>query len=105
MRLRSRKDYKRMGMHTKRHNGQYISIEVRNNNSSSTRLGITVTRRFGDAYRRNRFKRLVREAFRLSYPSLIKGLDINVRPHQGCYHLNLYQVQSEFLHFLKQSDV
>ncbi len=46
-------------------------------------LGITVSRRFGKAYRRNRFKRVVREAFRHALPYLPKNLQLNVLPKGG----------------------
>lgn len=59
------------------------------------RLGITVTRSFGKAVRRNRIKRLIREAFRQAQPCLKFGYDIviNVRRHAGC--LSQKEVASE----------
>jgi ribonuclease P protein component len=44
------------------------------------RLGITVTRKFGDAVRRNRAKRLIREAFRRSPELFPAGTDVVVIP-------------------------
>jgi ribonuclease P protein component len=41
-----------------------------------TRLGITVTRKIGNAVARNRIKRLVREVFRLNRTRLPEGLDL-----------------------------
>jgi len=42
----------------------------------ATRLGITVTRKVGDAVTRNRIKRLVREVFRQHRGRLPSGLDV-----------------------------
>jgi ribonuclease P protein component len=43
-------------------------------------LGITVSKRFGNAVARNRFKRLIREAFRIEQYLLPPGLVIHVLP-------------------------
>jgi len=100
LRLRSRRDFQRMGRQQTRLKGNYILIDVRENQTSVTRLGITVTRQFGDSHKRNRFKRLVREAFRLGYPDLIKGLDLNIRPCNP--EATLQQIQSELRYFLEK---
>jgi len=90
-----------MGRHCKRHNGKLIAIDVRENRSSVTRLGITVTKKFGDAHHRNRFKRMVREAFRLAYADLCRGIDLNIRPVGKNHDLSMQQIQEELLHFLQ----
>ena len=44
------------------------------------RLGISASRRIGGAVVRNRWKRLLREAFRLTRPQLPEGIDLIVIP-------------------------
>lgn len=60
--------------------GRFIKIQMRTDSYSERRLGITVSRRYGNAVARNRFKRLIREAFRLSQHSLPKHVQINIFP-------------------------
>ena len=56
----------------------HLRVHVRPNGLGHSRLGISVGRRFGKAVRRNRFKRLVREAFRTSEEIRAAGLDLVV---------------------------
>jgi len=63
--------------------------------SHPSRLGITITKKWGKAHDRNRFKRVVREGFRMLYPELQSGLILNVHPRDGYQNLSLQEVLAE----------
>ena len=53
------------------------------NGTTTSRLGLSVSRRVGNAVVRNRWKRAIREAFRQQYKQLPTGLDLVARPRRG----------------------
>jgi ribonuclease P protein component len=55
-----------------------LRLHARENGLGRSRLGVSVGRRFGGAVRRNRMKRLAREAFRTSGGLRALGLDVVV---------------------------
>ena len=63
---------------------------------AAARLGITVTRKVGDAVHRNRVKRVVREVFRLDPALLPRGIDLLVIAKNGAPTLGLAEVRAEW---------
>jgi ribonuclease P protein component len=65
------------------------------------RLGITVTRRVGNAVARNRVKRRVRECFRRRRSELDRPVDVVVIARRGAVDLESEQVESELATLLR----
>jgi len=87
-RLRGQGAFKRVLDGRARVDGAGLSVHARPNEAADTRLGVSVGKRFGCAARRNRVRRLLREAFRLSQAEHPRGapapydIVVVVRPHE-----------------------
>lgn len=97
MRLRSRPEFRRVVREGYRLVGRLLCIDCRP--AVTPRLGISASGRFGSAVERNRFKRLVREAFRVSYRSL-PAVELNVIPRQGAKRALCPEVLAELTRLL-----
>jgi ribonuclease P protein component len=100
IRLRKRHQFQRLNHGCKRQTGNLLILESRLNNAPHSRLGVTVTRRYGDSHERNRFKRIVREAFRLCYQDLPQGYDFNIKPRPLAKHAKTQDIISELVSLL-----
>jgi|GEM_PF-1186606 len=92
-RLLKRHDFKRVSREGKRIVGKYLCIDFRY--APVSRLGITASTHYGSSPERNRFKRLVREAFRLNPSILPQKLEINVAPRKLAKQAVLIDIQEE----------
>ncbi len=79
-RLRKSSQFQAISHRSNSFYGKALFITWKENSLPHARLGITVTKKFGDAHLRNRFKRLVREGYRVQAVRMEASIDIHVRP-------------------------
>jgi ribonuclease P protein component len=85
MRLLSRTDFRRVYDRRCSIADSLIRLVGRLNDENFSRMGLSVSRECGNAVVRNRWKRLLREAFRLSQASLPTSIDFVVIPRPDAH--------------------
>ncbi len=84
--------------------GRMVAFQWKRSSHAHPRLGITVTKRFGDAFERNRVKRLLREVFRLYILPKALPIDINVKPKSKALTADFAEIKKDFEYFLSCFD-
>ncbi len=94
-RLLSRAQFLALRQGSGRKHTEHFIFLWRPNGLSQSRLGLTVTRRVAGAVGRNRVRRLLREAFRLSWEEIPPGLDMVAVAKTGAPGLAFADVRRE----------
>ncbi len=94
-RLLNRKDFVNLNRLGKRCHTEHFILIYKKTESETTRLGITVGRKIGNAVRRNRIKRLLREYFRLNKKYFPMGRDIVIVAKKDPGNLNYTRIKEE----------
>ncbi len=82
-RLKSRTDFERCYQRKRSVADELLIVYACENGRDWPRFGCSVSRKIGNAVVRNRIKRLLREAFRLSQHDLPAGIDLILLPRPG----------------------
>lgn len=83
-RLRSSNDFKAVFADGQWQMNDHLRAVVRLNGLGSSRVGIAVSKKFGNAVQRNVIKRRMREAARQGWSQLPVGLDVILMPSNRC---------------------
>jgi ribonuclease P protein component len=81
-RLRSNSDFQRVFARRCWVHNEWLTVYGDANELPFNRLGLSVSRRWGQAHERNRLRRLYREAFRLTKNAAPRGMDIVLVPRK-----------------------
>jgi ribonuclease P protein component len=104
--IRTSRDYQLAAEEGSKIHDKYLVVNYRaRGDSRATRLGIITTRKLGKAVRRNRLRRLVREAFRLSLPHMKRGFDIVVIVRKRAVEVKFVTIQASLLGLLKRAGI
>lgn len=94
--MRRRRDFERAYREGSRARGESLLVVVVENGTAETRLGLSVGRAIQRrAVRRNRVRRVFREAFRLTRHELPRGLDVVMIPARKGLDPRLEEVRAE----------
>lgn len=87
--------------------GEYIHLYVLKNNCNFNKLGIAVSKKQGKAVKRNHFKRLIRENYKIIEPRLKNGYSILVvgNKNKDISEINYYDIQENMEKNLKKAGV
>ncbi|NLI14541.1 MAG: ribonuclease P protein component [Peptococcaceae bacterium] len=100
--LKKNKDYKNVYSRGKSVADRHLVLYFLANNSSDCRLGFTVSRKIGNAVKRNRIRRLFKEACRINKEQFTGGYDIVLLARRHNESLKYQQVEESLLKLLKK---
>ena len=99
--LRRRRDFQQAYQQGRRLSGRFMTVFLLANSLPESRLGIAATRKIGDAVRRNRAKRLVREIYRQN--RVAAGFDIVVIPRREIFDANYGSLEADYRALLRRA--
>jgi ribonuclease P protein component len=103
-RILKRAEFINLNINGGRHCTKNFVVILKQNRGNITRLGITVSKRFGNSVKRNRIKRLIREFFRLNKQQIPKGYDIMIIARKESNNSNFLKIKEELGELLLKDD-
>ncbi|HHU70037.1 MAG TPA: ribonuclease P protein component [Thermoanaerobacterales bacterium] len=104
-RLTKNSEFKKIYKHGRSIADRYIVLYYLKNELGISRLGVSVRKKIGNSVKRNRVKRLIKEAFRLNRNRIVNGYDIIIIPRFGATEVDFYIIERSLLKLLKKAEL
>jgi ribonuclease P protein component len=104
-RILKRDDFKRIYEQGRKVHTRYFTAFILPNSGDRPRLGVTATRKIGNAVERNRARRLLREAFRKNKWLVPRGVDIVINVKRSLVEAALSDLEDDFINLLEELSV
>lgn len=101
-RLRRQADIDAVYKTGRRWHGKFFRVHIKPNTLERSRFTVSVPRRLCNAVLRNRWKRMLRESFRLNKESIGPGLDIVAVPTAAPDEIKRQQVEFVLVQLVKK---
>ncbi len=98
LRLKTQRDFRGVYGRGRRASGDWVTVVVwprREGEVQAPRLGLSVSKEHGGAVRRNKLKRILREAFRLERAAMPQRCDVVLIPRKRPDDLPLAELRAE----------
>ena len=103
MRLRKRPEYLAAQRRGQRVHGAHIIVIAARSRGSNLRLGITASKKVGNAVERNLVKRRLREIFRQQVPEIKQSADLVVIARHSALEAPFSELREDFVRSLKRA--
>jgi ribonuclease P protein component len=90
-------EFRRVYRHGARRGARLVILHHLPNTANAVRLGVAVGRQFGGAVARNRLRRRLREAVRVSVADIERGVDVIVVPREAASRADYSALRAEVL--------
>ncbi len=104
-RLRKNEDFKMVYKKGKNYWNRNLVLYKKKNGLNYSRIGFSITKKFGNSVERNRTKRRLKEVCRLNFHNIKDGYDIIIIPKKNIIDIGYKELESAMLHILKISNL
>jgi ribonuclease P protein component len=104
-RLTRSNDFRRVRRYGKSYAHPLVVLYTLRSGQPGVRVGVTAGLTVGKAVRRNRSKRLLREAMRIYLPQVVPGVDLMLIARSALADSNLQQTVEALFSLLKRADL
>jgi ribonuclease P protein component len=84
-------------------NRQFVVYVLKKENQKNFRIGLSVSKKIGNAVKRNEIKRYIRQAFHEMYPYIEGEYDYVIIARKPAAEMNFHEVKNSLEHVLKIS--